>query len=84
MLRAVYGRVASRGMASLQELYETVVQFLEGASCGDADSSDPIVLAATRSLGRCVWPEMQFSGTASMVVMMTGSPMMCLIVRVPA
>ena len=45
-------RVAMRAMSSLQEAHEAILQFLEAAGQGDVDASNPIILAAIRSLGR--------------------------------
>ncbi|CAL8468607.1 g8147 [Coccomyxa elongata] len=45
-------RVAMRAMSSLQETHEAILQYLEAAGQGEVDASDPIILAATRSLGR--------------------------------
>lgn len=47
-----HGRVAMRAMSSLQETHEAVLQYLEAAAQGEVDASDPIILAAARSLGR--------------------------------
>ncbi len=41
-----------RAMSSLQETHEAILQYLEAAAQGEVDASDPIILAATRSLGR--------------------------------
>ncbi len=51
----VHGRVAMRAMSSLQEAHEAILQFLEAAGQGDVDANDPIILAAIRSLGRCLF-----------------------------
>jgi hypothetical protein len=45
-------RVAMRAMSSLQEAHEAILQFLEAARQGNVDASNPIILAAIRSLGR--------------------------------
>ncbi|BDA43419.1 probable neurochondrin at N-terminal half [Coccomyxa sp. Obi] len=45
-------RVATRAMSSLQETHEAILQYLEAARQGEVEASDPIILAAARSLGR--------------------------------